>query len=187
MRQRTIVLVIGLVLGSTFAVWTQDGVNPIGNLRGKVDENFALLVNPGTVDTNIINVPSVSVANNVPSSSSTYAVTPCGIVTTASTNATQCTDAASNLYGILYAINPTSTPAFLRFINDDTGAACTDAVLIPPIPIPAQSAAGVYGGVHLPFINPINFSAGITACVTGAADGTTNAPVAIMILIGVKE
>jgi len=176
-----------LLVGATAVMWGQDGLNPIGNLRGYTTATGELMVNVGTADVNVVNVPSVSVANLVPTSSATFAVSPCGIVTTASTNATVCADATANLYGLYYAINPTATPAFIRFINVATTPTCTDSILIPPIPIPAYSAAGVYSGLHLPFINPINFTTGIGVCVTGAADGTTNAPAAIMILIGVKE
>lgn len=179
-------LAIGLLLGGTLSVYTQDGVNAIANLRGKVDENFALLVNPGTPDVNVVNVPSVSVANLVPTSAPTYAVSPCTIVTTASTNATQCADAPANFYGVYYAINTTTTSAFMRVIDDASSITCTDTPTFV-VPIPAASAAGVYGGVVIPMINPIAFSNGVAVCVTSGSDGTGNAPAGIIILNGVKE
>jgi hypothetical protein len=181
-------LVLGLTLGSTWAVWSQDGTGPIGNLRGKVDENHALYVNAGTVDTNIVNVPSVQISNIDPTTSPTSAVASCGIFTTASTNATRCADSVANLYGIYYAINTTGTEAWIRLINTASATpTCTDSVAVPPIPIPAESAAGVHGGISIPMINPIHFTTGIGVCVTGASDGTGNATAAISILLAVKE
>lgn len=180
------ILVLGLVLGSAFVALSQDGTNAIANLRGKVNENHELLVNVGTADMNVVNVPSVSVANLVPTSAPTYAVSPCTIVTTASTNATVCADAPANVYGVYYAINTTTTPAFMRVIDDSASITCADTPVFV-VPIPASSATGVYGGVALPWVNPINFSTGVGVCVTSGSDGTGNAPAGIIILLAVKE
>lgn len=185
-RTRYLGLIALVVLVGAGVAYTQGGVNAIASLQGKVNENNELLVNVGTADVNVVNVPSVSVANLVPTSSATYAITPCGIVTTASTNATACGGVPANLYGIYYAVNPTATAAYIRFINSASAPTCTDAVVIPPIPITAQDAAGVFRTLHVPFINPVNFSAGVGVCVTGASDGTTNAPAGIQILLAIK-
>lgn len=153
---------------------------------GARGQSSVSIVGSATLDTNIVNVPSISIANLVPTSAPTYAVSPCTIVTTASTNATVCADAPANVYGVYYAINTTETPAFMRVINDDSSITCADTPVFV-VPIPASSAAGVYGGVALPWVNPINFSTGVGVCVSSGADGTGNAPAGIIILLAVKE
>lgn len=190
MRRQVIISVLLLLTVIGVALAQQSG--SIGELQGKTDDEHRLVVaveqsdTALTIDANVINVPSVNVANNVPTSAPTYAVSPCHIVTTASTNATTCADAAANVYGVYYAINTTTTPAFMRVINDDNASGCTDTPTFV-VPIPASSATGVYGGVHLPFINPVNFTTGVSVCVTSGSDGTGNAPAGIIILIAVKE
>ncbi len=138
------------------------------------------------VDANVINVPSVIVANLGPSSNASYATTACYKTSTASTNATSCADAPANYYGIEYAINTTTTAAYLHIYNTAGSPTC-NASIIATIPIPAASAAGVFGGVALPAIIPTQYATGVGICITGLADGTTNAPAGIYVKLNYKE
>lgn len=184
-------LVTALLLLTVIGAAVAQQTGSIASLQGRINSDNQLVVaaaqhDTWTIDANVINVPSVNVANLVPTSAPTYAVSPCTIVTTASTNATQCADAPANVYGVYYAINTTTTPAFMRVIDDASSITCTDTPVFV-VPIPASSDTGVYGGVALPWVNPVNFAAGVAVCVTSGSDGTGNAPAGIIILVGVKE
>ncbi len=141
---------------------------------------------PWNVDAVITNAPTVLVGNLGPTAETTYATTACYKTSTASTNATSCADAPANYYGIEYAINTTTTAAYLHIYNNAGSPTC-NANIIATIPIPAASAAGVFGGVALPAIIPTSYATGIGICITGAADGTTNAPVGVYVKLNYKE
>jgi hypothetical protein len=143
---------------------------------------------PGsTVEAVITNDPlSVTVDNIGPSNNSAYAITPCYRTSTASTNALNCAAAAANYYGIEWAINVTTTPAFITLYNTAGTPTCGTSIIGVPIPIPAASATGVYGGVHLPALLPTHFATGIGMCISAAADGTGNAPVGIQVKLVLK-
>lgn len=188
-----------LLLVFAWAAESQGPLTPIGNLRGRTDANGALIVAPltgesfavtlageNTASVNVLNVPDVRVENNGPTSSSEYATDACYKTSTASTNATSCADAAANYYGIEYAINTTTTAAYLHLYNTAGSPTC-NASIIATIPIPAASAAGVFGGVSLIPITPTNYATGIGICITGAADGTTNAPAGVYVKLNYKE
>lgn len=139
----------------------------------------------GTIDVNVTGVPTVIVDNLGPTSSASYATTPCYKTSTASTNATSCATGTANRYGFR-VINPTTTAAYLHFYNNAGSPTC-NASIVETVPIPAASAAGVFGGVVDRSIYPTNFTTGIGICITGAADGTTNAPVGIQLEMSYKQ
>lgn len=183
-------LVAAILLGgSLIVVEGQDGRSPIANLRGYTTETGELAVDIGTGDVNIVNVPSVAVSNLGPSSSSSYSASECVLITTASTNATNCADATANLYDF-YAINSTTTAAYLRIYNLAASPTCSSATgFIKSVPIPAASAAGVFGGVVVPNVIPVNYATGISFCVTGGGSSTdnTSAPAGIYLSLKYKE
>jgi hypothetical protein len=186
--------VIGVVLAQTSG--------PIGELRGYADPNGHLLVTLGSgddsvsavqggswsVDATVVNTPTVTVDNLGPTSSSTYAVTPCYHTTTASTNAISCADATANLYGVR-AISTSTTLAYLRLYNLAAAPTCSSATgFIVTIPI-KPSAASSAEVTELDNILPINFTTGIGFCVTGGASSTdnTNATAGIYLTLKYKE
>ncbi len=145
-----------------------------------------VVVASGTLDANVINVPAVTVANLGPSASASYAATECLAVTTASTNATACADATANLYDF-YAINTTATAAYLRFYNLAAAPTCSSATgFIKSVPIPAYSAAGVFGGIVVPNVIPVNYTTGIGFCVTAGGTSTDNSNAVAGIYISLK-
>lgn len=185
----SVTLALVFILVWAWAAESQGPLTAIANLKGRTNSNGELLVDIGTGDVNIVNVPSVSVSNLGPSSSASYAATECSAITTASTNSTNCADATANLYDF-YAINSTTTAAYLRIYNLASAPTCSSATgFIKSVPIPAASAAGVFGGVVVPNVIPVNYATGIGFCVTGGGSSTdnTNAPAGIYIALKYKE
>jgi hypothetical protein len=189
MSRRIWVSIWLLITGFGLAYAQQTG--SIGGLRGRTDSNQQLLVAVAqgdtalTVDANIINVPSVNVANLAPSASASYATTPCDKLSTASTNATSCATATANYYGV-EIVNTTTTAAYLHLYNNAGSPTC-NASIIRTIPIPAASAAGVFGGLALPAIIPTNYTTGIALCITSGIDGTGNAPAGVYVRLNYKQ
>jgi hypothetical protein len=191
------VLVTVLLVLTVLGVAMAQQFGPISDLRGRVDGSGALLVD-GTVDAaqagawsidaTVVNTPTVTVDNLGPTSSSTYAVTPCYHTTTASTNAISCADATANLYGVR-AISTSTTLAYLRLYNLAAAPTCSSATgFIVTIPI-KPSAASSAEVTELDNILPINFTTGIGFCVTGGASSTdnTNATAGIYLTLKYKE
>lgn len=104
-----------------------------------------------------------------------------GTGSTASTNATNCKNAAGDLYAWWF-INTSATIGYVRLYNLSSTPTCTSATgFVRTIPIPPAASAGQAGGVVYGVTLPRNFSAGIAYCITGGggnADGT-NAPAGI--------
>lgn len=108
-------------------------------------------------------------------SDATQGITECVLISTASTNATNCKATAGNYYGI-EIINTTSTIYYLRLYNLASAPTCSSATgFVRSIPIP--HATGTGAGVVTTNIYPVAYSAGIGFCFTGAATSTdtTNA------------
>lgn len=178
---------VAAIIGASAVAWGQDGRSPIANLRGRTDADGNLYVTlPSAIQTEgvILNTPSVIVENLGPTDSSTYAVDAEYIVTTASTNAGTGKASAGNFYGVVRAINTTTTIAYLRLYDLAANPTCSSATgFIESIPIPPAAAAGGAGGIAVPEILPTQYATGIAYCVTGGGTSTdnTSAPAGIYI------
>lgn len=110
----------------------------------------------------------------VPATASAAAVTACNILTTASTNATNCKGSAGNFYGF-EVFNTTTTVYYLRLYNASSGPTCSSATgFIRTIPIPPASASGLVGGAISNQTFPVNYGTGIGYCITGGSTSTDN-------------
>jgi hypothetical protein len=103
----------------------------------------------------------------------------CVILSTASTNATNCKNAAGNEYGFdLY--NTTTTVYYLRIYNLSTAPTCSSATgFIRSIPVVPASASGGVGSTISNFTVPLGFSTGISFCITGGSSSTDNTNAAV--------
>lgn len=122
---------------------------------------------------------AVSVTSNpsqapTPSSASGDAFTECVILSAASTNATNCKNAAGNF--ISYELYNTSTTIYyLRLYNLSTAPTCSSATgFIRTIPIPPASAAGGMGGIVSNNTIGVQYGTGIAYCLTGGSASTDN-------------
>jgi hypothetical protein len=102
---------------------------------------------------------------------SSQATSGCYLISAASTNATNCKNAAGNLYGIR-VVNTTATLYYLRLYNASAAPTCSSATgFIESIPIPASTTGA--GIVWTPTY-PINYGTGIGFCFTGGSSSTDN-------------
>lgn len=140
---------------------------------------------PTTVDVNngatSASTPRVTISNDstgqiipAPTTASGDAVSACNILSTASTNSTNCKGSAGNFYGFeIY--NNTTTIYYLRLYNSSSAPTCSSATgFIRTIPIPPAGAAGQAGGAISNQIFPVNYTTGIGYCITGGSSSTDN-------------
>lgn len=133
----------------------------------------------------------VSVANGSATDANSYAIiTPmatatatgaaleCAILSAASTNSTNCKNAAGNFYGF-DIINTTTTTYYLRLYNTSSAPTCSSSSgFIRSIPIPPAAASGQAGGVVRISPLPVNYATGISYCLTaGSANNDNNSAV----------
>jgi len=96
----------------------------------------------------------------------------CVVQSAASTNATNCKNAAGLIYG-LEVINTTSTIYYLRLYNLSTSPTCSSATgFIRTVPIPHGSGAGA--GIANFYTVGETFGTGIGFCLTGGGNSTDN-------------
>lgn len=127
---------------------------------------------------------ATALAPEAPSATSA-ALTECGLVSAASTNATNCLAAAGRFYG-LWAINTTATIYYLRLYNLATAPTCSSATgFIRSIPIPASTSGS---GMVMALPYPASYSTGIGYCFTGGSSSTdnTNAATGVFGVVWVK-
>lgn len=95
----------------------------------------------------------------------------CVLISAASTNATNCKNAAGTIYGFRF-VNTTATLYYLRLYNLSASPTCSSATgFIESIPIPANaSGAGV---VAMEEVGEA-YSTGIGFCFTGGSSSTDN-------------
>jgi hypothetical protein len=121
-----------------------------------------------------------------PSSASGDAISGCYLVSTATTNATNCKASAGNFFGVR-AVNTTSTIYYLRLYNLATAPTCSSATgFIESIPIPHNTGTG--GGIVAPELLPTQYTTGIGFCLTGGGSSTDNTAAAtgVYLKIGYK-
>lgn len=108
------------------------------------------------------------------SSASGDAASSCNILSGASTNATNCKNAAGNFYG--YEVyNTTTTIYYLRLYNTSSSPTCSSATgFIRSIPLIPAAAAGGSGGQISNQVVPVNYSTGVSYCITGGSSSTDN-------------
>ena len=110
-------------------------------------------------------VAPVTIANT------TNTASRCILVSAASTNATNCKNAAGNVYGFRF-INTTGTIYYLRMYNLTTSPTCSSATgFVESIPIPASTS-----GAGFAFLEPMGeaYTTGISFCFTGGSSSTDN-------------
>lgn len=96
----------------------------------------------------------------------------CPVQSAASTNATNCKNAAGQIYNI-QAVNTTSTIYFLRLYNLSSAPTCSSATgFIRTIPIPHGTGTGA--GIAIDQSVGEAFSTGIGFCLTGGGSSTDN-------------
>ena len=95
----------------------------------------------------------------------------CNILSTASTNSTNCKASAGNRLGG-YVINITATLYYLRLYNTATAPTCSSATgFITSIPIPASTTGS---GITYIIPNSVAFATGFGYCVTASSTSTAN-------------
>lgn len=105
--------------------------------------------------------------------SATGGATPVSILSANSTNATNVKNGAGTLYHISVQNNSTTAVAYLIFFNTATTPTCTGTPYYGPILIPYVGSTGNNGsGVIEDIAVGLNFSTGISYCLTAAAAGT---------------
>lgn len=133
----------------------------------------------GSPGTDVYSVQGVSgmtplVTNPTPSSASSVAVSPCNILSTASTNATNCKSSAGNFFGF-DVYNTTTTVYYLRLYNTSSSPTCSSATgFIRSVPVPPGASSGLVGGIVENQAYPTNYSTGISYCITGGSGSTDN-------------
>jgi hypothetical protein len=105
----------------------------------------------------------------------------CVVQSAASTNATNCKNAAGLIYG-LEVINTTSTIYYLRLYNLSTSPTCSSATgFIRTVPIPHASGAGA--GIANFYTIGETYGTGIGFCLTGGGSSTDNSNAAVGVFI----
>lgn len=162
------------------------GVNGSQGVGGLAANAAAVAGNPllmgGSDGTNARNI-SVNASGQqlivaAPDTTSTVAATGCYLVSTASTNATNCKASAGNVYGYR-VVNTTAVVYYLRMYNASGTPTCSSATgFIESIPIPASSSSTGAGIVQISNI-PIQYGTGIAFCFTGGSSSTDNTNAAV--------
>jgi hypothetical protein len=109
----------------------------------------------------------------------------CALISTASTNATNCKASAGVLYD-LSAVNTTATVVYLRLYNLAAAPTCSSATgFIETIPVPASTTGA---GIVRTFPVGRAYTTGVGACVTGGGSSTdnTNAVAGVYVSLGYK-
>jgi hypothetical protein len=100
----------------------------------------------------------------------------CVLVSAATTNSTNCKNAAGNVYGFRF-VNTTGTIYYLRMYNSSSAPTCSSATgFIESIPIPASTS-----GAGFAFLEPMGeaYTTGISFCFTGGSSSTDNTSAAV--------
>lgn len=114
--------------------------------------------------------------------------TPCYITSAASTNATNCKNAAGQLYGF-DLVNTTTTIYYLRLYNLSTSPTCSSATgFVRTIPVPPAAATGGAGGITRSIEAGEAYGTGIGFCLTGGGSSTdnTNAATGVYVTLNYK-
>lgn len=108
-----------------------------------------------------------------PTATATGGATPASILSANSTNATVVKNGAGTLYHISIQNTSTTALGYLIFFNTATTPTCTASPYYGPVAIPYVGSTGNNGsGVIEDFAVGLNFSTGISYCITTAPAGT---------------
>jgi hypothetical protein len=119
-----------------------------------------------------INIKSGNPTTVQPIAGTTNGTSTCVVQSAASTNATNCKNAAGLLYGI-EIVNTTSTLYYLRLYNLSSSPTCSSATgFIRTVPIPHASGAGA--GIANFYTVGETYGTGIGFCLTGGGSSTDN-------------
>jgi len=145
-------------------------------LQVDASKNLKILVNAALpAGTN-----TIGSVNSAPATSG--GATPCYLVSTASTNSTNCKNAAGQIYGYDF-VNTTATIYYLRLYNASSAPTCSSATgFIRTIPILAT------GGIARDISVGEAYATGIGFCLTGGGSSTdnTNAAAGVYVTIHYK-
>jgi len=105
-------------------------------------------------------------------SATTQGTLTCYITSAASTNATNCKNAAGNVYGFRL-VNTTSTLYYIRMYNLSSAPTCSSSTgFVESIPVPHGTGAGA--GLAMPNAVGQAYGTGIGFCLTGGGSSTDN-------------
>lgn len=140
----------------------------------QVDESSTDSVDEGDAGAARMTLDRLAYAAVGATASRAQSLNECTIVSAASTNSTNCKNAAGNFYGI-DLINTTTTVYYLRMYNTSSAPTCSSATgFIRSIPIPPAAAAGGAGGVVRVLPVGVGYDTGISFCLTGGSSSTDN-------------
>lgn len=131
----------------------------------------------GSASADVITVQGVASMTPLLSALTTTAATTdaastCYITSAASTNSTNCKNAAGNVYGVR-VVNTTSTIYYLRMYNTSSAPTCSSATgFVESIPLPEADGGGA--GISFPNAAPQAYGTGVSFCLTGGGGSTDN-------------
>jgi hypothetical protein len=133
------------------------------------------LVNPSPVDGTTNN----ALVELAPTATAGVSVSPCNVLSAASTTPTNCKASAAGLYGFEF-YNTTTTSYFFNLFNSASAPTCGSGTnFVRSIPIPAASASGLVGGITFFEPIPVAYSNGLSFCISTGANTSTAAAVGI--------
>lgn len=165
--------------GFNGTTWDQLQVDGSKNL--KIDINAGSIANTsfGATQAAAANLNATVVGTGTfvvqdsPTATATGGATAASIVSANSTNATVVKNGAGTLYHISVQSSSTTAFGYLIFFNTGTTPTCTGTPFYGPVLIPFVGSTGNGGsGVIEDFAVGLNFSTGISYCITTAPGGT---------------
>lgn len=146
---------------------TTNGVQVLTGSTTAVTQAAAANLNATVVGTGTFAV------QDSPTATATGGATPASILSANSTNATNVKNGAGTLYHISVQNTSTTALGYLIFFNTSTTPTCTATPYYGPVAIPYVGSTGNNGsGVIEDFAVGLNFSTGISYCITAAPAGT---------------
>jgi hypothetical protein len=116
----------------------------------------------------------VGFVSHAATATTTNSALECAIVSTATTNSTNCKGSVANFYGI-DVYNTTTTTYYLRMYNTASAPTCSSATgFVRSFPIPPASASGQTGGVVRITDVAVGYGMGLSYCLTAGGSSTDN-------------
>lgn len=140
----------------------------------EADESSTDSVDEGDTGAPRMTLDRLAFAVPAATTASSQALLECAIISAASTNATNCKNAAGNFYGV-DLVNTTTAVYYLRLYNTSSAPTCSSATgFIRSIPVPPAAAAGGAGGIVRVLPIGVNYGTGISYCLTASSASTAN-------------
>lgn len=145
------------------------------NLHAVIDSGSTTAVTQATaanLNATVVGTGTFAVQDS-PTATATGGATAASIVSANSTNATVVKNGAGTLYHISVQNSSTTAFGYLIFFNTGTTPTCTGTPYYGPVLVPFVGSTGNGGsGVIEDFAVGLNFSTGISYCITTASGGT---------------